>query len=91
MCELKNHRVKLPNITKIDIILGVNDIEINMILLLYKLILYKSRGKGITPSLVSFKNTLRNFEKIENLIAKSRNKIKTHGEKWKNIVNALIV
>ena len=54
---------------------------INMVILVYKLLLYKYREKKAPPSLQVFKNTLSQIETIEKRIAVSKGKLDMHERK----------
>lgn len=79
----------MPESSKFNVILGVDDIAINFIILLFKFCLYKARESKKIPTLSIFLNLLSHYEKIEFLVAKSKNKVKNHNHKWKKIKNAL--
>ena len=69
------------------ILLGihVDNVLANFIILIYKYSLYKHREKEILPSVELFKNMIHNYERIERIIAGSRNKIEIHRKKWRNL------
>merc|ERR1711872_20349 len=72
----------LPECNKLNIILGVDDTMLNYILLLYKMCLYKAREKGKIPNLIMFKNCLKHNEKIEYKLAKEKDVVPKHKNKW---------
>ena len=81
----KSAGIILPDLNIPNIILGVvsekqNSI-INLILTVYKLLLYKSRSGGQVPSLQLFVNQLRHYEKIERKIANKQDKLQYHLKK----------
>ena len=80
----------MPESNLINLILGVDDTIVNYILLSFKIFLYKSRDKGKIPSLFLFKNYLKQNEKIEHKMAKSKDIILKHSNKWRKISPALI-
>ena len=87
---LGTYNVYLPEISKVNIILGVDDITTNFIILLFKYCLYKGRDSKRPPSLPFFQNLLCHYEKIELLVAKTKNLIDKHNDKWKNVKKALL-
>ena len=78
----------LPVLNKQNIILGVDDMTINFIILLYKYSLYKQREKQKPPSLQQFKNLLKYYELIERKMTINKNKTHIHNKKWGKIVIA---
>ena len=79
----------LPECNKLNIILGVDDTMLNYILLLYKMCLYKAREKRKIPNLIMFKNCLKHNEKIEYKLAKEKDVVPKHKNKWNKISIAL--
>lgn len=86
-----NVNVYLPEINKVNvnIILGVDDVTTNFIILLFKYCLYKGRDSKRAPSLSFFQNLLSHYEKIELVVAKTKNLIDKHNDKWTNVIKAL--
>ena len=82
---LRSFGVFLPELNKLDILLGVDDVLVNFVILLYKYSLYRSREKNNMPSLLLFTNIIQKYEQIERKIARSRNKIAYHEKKWKRL------
>ena len=62
---------------------------INLILTVYKLLLYRSRSGGLIPNLQAFINQLRYYEIIERKIASKRDKLTHHFKKWTNLLSIL--
>ena len=76
----------MPPCSKRNIILGVDDGLINFIILLFKLYLYKLRGKNnIYVSVSIFKNLVIRYKKIEEKVALNRNKSEIHRKKWEKL------
>jgi len=69
---LERFNIRLPEVNKVNIILGIDDNVSNFIILIYKLSLYKARENGKVPSLSLFKNSLKHYEYIENKVAKAK-------------------
>ena len=71
-----------------NIILGAESVKplINHIILIFKLVLYKARESGKTPSLEYFKNYLNYIQKIEFTIALKNGKLESHNKKWKPLL-----
>jgi len=83
----------LPDLNISNIILGIdsekNGAIINLILTVFKLIIYKSRPSGQMPSVQLFINQLSFYEKIERNIARKRDKLAYHFKKWTNLLSIL--
>ena len=83
-CYTKN--LELPDHCLESTLLGVslqsNNVIINQLLIEYKILLYKFRGQGRTPTLRMFINSLLALEKIERKIATRKNKLTFHLQKW---------
>jgi hypothetical protein len=91
ICEwlYKEYNISLPALDKSHILLGIDKVLVNFIILIYKYSLYKHREKKILLSIELFKNMLHSYERIERIIAGSRNKIEIHRKKWNNLSNAV--
>ena len=80
---LKSFDIIMPPCSKRNIIVGVDDVLINFIILLFKLYLYQLRGKNnIYISVSMFKYLVLRYNKIEEKVALNRNKIEIHKKKW---------
>ena len=78
--------IDLPALNKFNILLGVDDILVNFVILIYKYTLYKAKKNAFLVSLNSFKNELFMYEYIERRIAKSRKNILYHQNKWNKLI-----
>ena len=89
----KSSGIVLPDLNISNIILGIdsekNGAIINLILIVFKLIIYKSRSSGQMPSVQLFINQLGFYEKIERNIARKRDKLACHFKKWTNLLSIL--
>ncbi|KAL9989442.1 hypothetical protein ACROYT_G003991 [Oculina patagonica] len=89
----KSAGIVLPELNISNIILGKdsekNSAIINLILTVFKLLIYKSRSGGQMPSVQRFINELNFYEKIERNIARKRDKLACHFKKWSNLVSIL--
>ena len=83
---LRSFGVFLPELNKLDILLGVDDVLVNFVILLYKYSLYRSREKNNMLSLLLFTNIILKYEQIERKIARSRNKIAYREKKMEKII-----
>ena len=82
--------LELPDRNKSIIMYGVppdniQNILINHILLLYKMILFSSRENS-RPSLSMFIVKIKEIETIERNIARNKNKLDFHFTKWAKII-----
>ena len=59
---------------------------LNLIILLGKQVIYKSRYLNIKPSLSLLKTKLKNAYQLELLIAKENKSIDIHNAKWKEML-----
>ena len=79
---IKSFGILLPSCNNENIIFGVDDQLINFILLVYKLILFKTRNKSnIVLSISIFKNTLKLYKTIEWKVALNKQKVEIHNKK----------
>ena len=86
---LRQCNVVLPELTEQFVLYGVTDITdghnrklVQHINILYKEIVFKCRDNNSDLTLIHFKARMSNLEKIERRIAKSRNKLHVHLDKW---------
>ena len=92
---LRDNHVLVGTIDESDLILGkfdiVNDfILINHILLLGKFYIYSRRCLNSVPTLRGFVARTRRVYNIELHIAREKNKLLAHFQKWEKLINALI-
>jgi len=81
--------VQLPESNKFNILLGVEDVVVNFIILLYKYSLYNARQNKGSVSLLLFINLIKKYEYIERIVAGSRNKNTYHEKKWEKLTGIL--
>ena len=83
-----NTVIKLPDLNKRNIILGIYENTnpslhlINHVILLYKRFIYTKRDKPYTINVDAFKRYIAYIQKIEQQIANSKNKTEKHFNKW---------
>ena len=87
----KSVGIILPELNIPNIILGVDSEKhspaINLILTVYKVLLYSSRSGGQIPNLQAFINQLRYYEIIERKISSKSDKLTYHFKKWTNLLS----
>ena len=87
---LAGYSIYLPELESTYIIYGIlpynssNALE-NLLLVLYKQLLFYGRDNCKYISLESFKNKVKNVRRIEYDIARDKGKLDKHLEKWKNM------
>lgn len=85
---MESYRILLPSCNIENVIFGVDDQLTNFILLIYKFILYKNRNSSNTKLTLSiFKNTLKQYKRIEYKVALNKQKIESHNKKWEKLAN----
>ena len=80
----------MPELNIINIKYGiltcsVNNALLNLIKIFYKQIIFNGRNNPKNISIELFKFKLREFRQIEYNIAKNKNKLVKHFQKWKNM------
>ena len=95
MSWLRDINVLVGTIDESDLIFGkfdaVNDfILINHILILGKYYIYRRRCLNSVPTLRGCIARTRRVYNIELHIAREKNKLLAHLEKWENLINAII-
>ncbi|RUA06576.1 MAG: hypothetical protein DSY43_01730, partial [Gammaproteobacteria bacterium] len=83
---LKSLHVNLPDLNFKNVLLGYdgNNFEI-FLFLLFKFNLYNSRIKGKCPILSDFQSTVKNYEKLEYVIAVKKSRLTSHLKKYEKI------
>jgi len=85
----------LPDLTdQVNIIFGLFDVEshfmlLNHVVLIAKQTIFFCRRKSIAPSLIIFLAHLKKIFKIEEYLAKEKNKLNLHLEKWEKLLETL--
>jgi hypothetical protein len=79
----------LPESNTYNIILGVDDLTINFVILMFKLILFKKRENEKIPNIGIFALFLKSFEIIERKAAQTKNNMPQHLKKWQKLQKAI--
>ena len=91
---LKSIDIDIDFLNDYDIIFGLvqknlNWTLLNHIIIIGKQVIYANRLKNILPFLPQAITKIKYIESIEHSIALKNNKLKSHDEKWKPIINFL--
>ena len=91
---LKSIDIDIDFLNDYDIIFGLvqknlNWTLLNHIIIIGKQVIYANRLKNILPFLPQAITKIKYIESIERSIALKNNKLKSHDEKWKPIINFL--
>ena len=91
--SFEQYNIYLPEANPINIILGVERSEnnelINVIVLIYKIVIYKARNSGKVPTLPLFLNSLKQYETLEKKCARDGRNLAFHFMKWDKLQNIL--